>query len=1636
MNTACRLASYLSVRLRQCVSASLLLTAFALLSTNAAAQNVTVAGSTGANGPYLTLGAAFAAINANANQTGNAIAITIVNTTAEGTATATLNQPSGGSWATLTIKPAPDGLTKLINGSTTAGNPLIDFNGADNVTIDGDAFGSRNLVLNNITASATAGTSTVRFINGATGNTITNSQILGSSSSSVATSGGTILFSTDTVTANGNDNNTISNNVILPTGVGLHSKAILCMGSIGTAAIGNSGLVITNNIIGDYFSPTTTSAGVAFNAGCSASSITNNRFYQGGVRTWTIGALHSAIFLDSITAATGVQGMTITGNIIGYSSSTQSGTYDLSGGGTTNGSFRGISFRGIPGGAVSDISNNTIAAVSLTSVTSSGTSTSAPLMGIFVNTGVVNSNGNTIGSLSATGSITYSTSAAANAEVYGIFNFSVNNWTANNNNVGGITASNTSTGAANVYGLRADTAGTAATTMNSNVIGGTIANSIQSTSIAAASQVIGIRVNLTTPTVTQNIVRNLTAAGGTGSNTTASVIGISFTTTSSVNTASQNTISKLHNSNATAATAVTGIQFTGPAAGNVVARNFIHSITSASNSTAGEINGIKVAGGGTTYRNNMIAVGAGVASAEGTISGIFEVGGSNNFFHNSVYMAGAPTGGFGASYAFNSAVTTNTRSVRNNIFFNARSNNGAGGSNIAVRLEGAAPNPTGLTINNNVYFANGAGGVFGYFNSAVVTSLAAWKTAVGQDAASFQSDPKYLAPSSATPDLHIDPAATTVIEAGGADVGVLDDFDGQTRSFYTPTDIGADARNFQNTDLIGPEMTYTPLAPAAAVTNRVLAVTIIDQTGVAIGSVAPRIHFSKNGGAYVSTVCLLTSGTVQSGVWNCTIDNALIGGVVTLDSIRYFVVAQDTLGRTEANPSAGFVGSNVNSVTTPPTSPNQYVVAANLAGSIAVGAAGSFNSLTNTGGLFEAINAGALGGNLTINITSDLTNELGTFALNEWTEQGAGNYTLLIKPSGGPRTVSGSNAGALIRLNGADRVTIDGSTTGATATGVGGNPAIRELTIQNTNVGTATAVILVASGSNGAQNNTLRNLNVLGQDPLTTGLGISLGGTSPGTVGTDNDNNRVENCSVKRVLFGIYSAGVSAANPNTGTVITMNETSSVTADRASRVGIVMFNDNGAQITQNSINGVSTTAIADAVGIALGTLDVNATTITSGGVSNALVARNKIDGVANPSANGFSAAGIAIAGTTGGANTIVNNMITGVTAPATSPDIVAGIFVAGETGSVTRLHHNSVAMTGDRGASATQLPSYGVAITGADPTVELKNNIFYTTQTSAAGGADAKSYAIGVQSTTFANLDSNYNDFFSAGANAGFFRSGSLGSAAGTDYATLALWRTATAKDANSLEVDPAFVNPLNNVHLSASSPLASAGITGFATVDFDNQPRPAANPAIGADQFLTNTLTVSKTGSGTGTVTSADGSINCGATCTAAVNLGTVTLTATPAGASVFTGWQGACTGAGTCTVTMNGARSVTATFAAAAVGTRILDINNDNQYLPESDGVLVLRYLFGLRGAALTNGLTLTGSRTNATQIEAYLGDILPYLDVDGNGVVDALTDGLLIIRQLITPSVSLLIQNALGVGATRTTATDVNSYILTLRP
>ena len=62
---------------------------------------------------------------------------------------------------------------------------------------------------------------------------------------------------------------------------------------------------------------------------------------------------------------------------------------------------------------------------------------------------------------------------------------------------------------------------------------------------------------------------------------------------------------------------------------------------------------------------------------------------------------------------------------------------------------------------------------------------------------------------------------------------------------------------------------------------------------------------------------------------------------------------------------------------------------------------------------------------------------------------------------------------------------------------------------------------------------------------------------------------------------------------------------------------------------------------------------------------------------------------------------------------------------------------------------------------------------------------------------------------------------------------------------------------------------------------------------------------------------------------------------------------------------------------------------------------------------------------------IVAYIANLNPKFDVDGNGNVDALTDGLLTIRYLFGLRGGALVAGAIGTGATRTTSAAIETYL-----
>ena len=727
-----------------------------LLFENPAHSQTTIGGA-GAN--YATLKAAFDAINAG-TITG-AITLQITGSTTE-TASAVLNASGTGSSSYSAVHIYPTVSGKSISGSFAA--PLIDLNGADNVTIDGrlNASGStKDLVINNSSISGAGATSTIRLINDATSNTIKYCTLKGANTNALS---GIIFLSTTNATT-GNDGNTIDNNNI--TGSSDATRPANAIYSSGTATKENSGNTFSNNNIYDFFNPANASCGISFYANSTGETILGNSFYETTSFSPSAGNAYSIIKINNASG----NGYTISGNYIGGSQSLCGGSA-WSKSNSADNIFYGVNLN-VGTTPETSVQNNTIRNISWSN------SGAASWTGIQITVGAVNtgtSTGNTIGAATGTGSITV-TGGTNGANVYGIYIQGAGTNVCQNNTIGSITAANSDpTCATNVYGIYRFN--TTTNTFSNNIIGSTTtSNSIQATSTSSLNSqiVMGIYnstggtfnannntiANLTNSTtnsnaatagvtngiasisavnnITNNTIRDLSNANANNSaSNTASVCGIALTVSNSLNTISGNAIYNLVNSYASFSGCVIGIYYGSTGSSHTVSGSFIHDLSLTGAFASGSLYGIKINSGNTTYYNNIIDLGGNSAA---TLYGIYETGatGNNNtLYFNTIYITGTPTTGTSNSYALYSAVNTNTRNFRNNIFDNARSNSGATGKHYAAYF-----NYTGnaaLTLDFNDYYAPGSGGMLGYYNSVDVNTL---PVVIGKDASSISYDPLF-----------------------------------------------------------------------------------------------------------------------------------------------------------------------------------------------------------------------------------------------------------------------------------------------------------------------------------------------------------------------------------------------------------------------------------------------------------------------------------------------------------------------------------------------------------------------------------------------------------------------------------------------------------------------------------------------------------------------------------------------------------------------------------------------------------------------------------------------------------------------------------------------------------------------------
>ncbi|MGL5020374.1 MAG: beta strand repeat-containing protein, partial [Luteolibacter sp.] len=736
--------------------------------------------------------------------------------------------------------------------------------------------------------------------------------------------------------------------------------------------------------------------------------------------------------------------------------------------------------------------------------------------------------------------------------------------------------------------------------------------------------------------------------------------------------------------------------------------------------------------------------------------------------------------------------------------------------------------------------------VLGFYNSADRATLVEWQAATGQDATSAVVDPLFVDPTgtAATVDLHLQP--NNPAESGALSIGaVTDDFDGQSRGGPF-ADVGADAGDFTlSGDVFAPGISYPPLT-VGSTASRVLTgwATITDSVGVSSGA---RLYYKKSTDADVFGVANDSTGngwkyattTGSASPYSFTIDYTLLsGGVTPGDTIQYFVVAQDAannLGSSPAgaNASASPPVQNVNAHGTV----NSYNIVASLSGTKTVGSGGDYPSLSGAGGLFAALNASALTGNLVVNITSDVVEDgsvgLNSINSNEYPQA----FNITIQPgSATMRTISGSSAAGLIRLNGADYVTIDGRFGG---TG-------RYLTFRNASKGFSASTLLFI---NDASNNIVRSCIVEGNETGARGVIGFLGG-----VMTGNDDNLINGCQVRDLSTAasvpvcmVSSFGTSAAVANSGNTISDNELfnfslSGINLNTGTESWTVSGNNiykvnasiestpYGIEIACGGTNFITGNFIHDLVTNVSSSIGI----CFRGNAGTTTISGNRITAF-NVTATMQAVVGILADGGTGSTLNLVNNQITLMPTSGGSVGLY-GIYDR-SFGGVVNAFHNTILIGGIESGTRNSWASYR-----GDASIHTsRNNIWFNLRTGGTGsyfaaGSEASGGSYTASNNLYAGTGSapaSFMDFSSIRFTATprtfaewqVFTgdTNSVAGIAGSTGFTASLFANATSGD---LHLGPGGSQLVNTTGIS---------IVGLNT-DYDGDPRRALTPSIGSDE--------------------------------------------------------------------------------------------------------------------------------------------------------------------------------------------------------
>lgn len=1370
---------------------------------------------------------------------------------------------------TITIRPAT-GVTSVVTANIA--NSLVRLDGVRFFVFDGRQGGAGTTRSLSFVNDNTAG-SALTFINDASNNTLRYVTMRGASTNTVI---GVVNFATGIVT--GNDNNTIEYSGIGDAAT-LPTTLIQARGSIDATAKFNTGNVISNCDLFNFWHASGESNAMKISKGNAGWTISGNSVYQTASRTFSNihytfnwnRVVDDATNSNDAMAAASLVNMLVEDNYFGGSAPLCGGTPWTET--TSGGAF--CSYFNMGDSALSFVRRNTFANFNITN-TNTGTGVPGSWNAIQFIGGKLHIDSNLIGSVTDTNSI-YISGANGNI-VYPIActGGTAGNYRINGNTFGGIRVSGNGSTAFNVYPIFLSGASTTVTYDIDNNNIGVLPVKILSTTSTTAQLIAGINTtsgaNLN---IRNNIIHNLyndqfttgtgqtigiRSTGGINSitgnvidslfnntmqvsaNASAAIIGISLTSTGGSALVERNVIQELVLQNSLTASVATGIYYAG-GTNDIVGRNNIHTLYSSVSPAAMIQNGIQVNGGAVRIQNNMVRLGIDVAGFGQTDSslmqGVLLTGGNARVFFNSVYIGGTSATGLANTFALN-RTSTGTDSIYNNIFVNERS--GGSGSHFAIGLS----SNTNLKSNNNLFY-NPGGLSLGLFNNTLQSSVANWRQASGVDGNSNAGNPSFIASTGSVSavNLHISLTGTTPIEGSGLLIsGISTDFDGDVRSANTPTDIGADAGNFTLSDIFAPAISYSSILFDTLSTSLTLNAfaAITDASGVDVTTNQPRLYFKKktdnntflgntssdNGWKYViaSNAVSPFSFTINYGIIN--------GGAIAVgDTIEYFVVAQDILGNVGANPAGGFSAASVSSIISAPSTASIYRIKGSpLNGSYNIGSAQTAPNFTTITSAIAALNDVGVSGPVTLNLVDANYSTAETFpmVINEVIGASAVN-TVTIKPASSNTTLIAGSAQAIFKLNGADYIIIQGSNN-ATNT--------RDLTISNTASSSAAVIWLASTGVNaGARNNTIKNTIIEGGSVSSTScFGIySAGQTIANNAnGADNDSLIIMNIKVQKTGYGIYAHGISTNKHDYIRVSNSSIGELGSVNSIGNIGIYILQSNDVVIENDSILNINgANAGSSPVGFD-GPLGID----FEAGVTNGVVRKNIIDGVVYTGTGGYGGKGIEVRTGIANANIEVsNNMVTNISGDGWSSldgDAIIGIRVSGATGNV-KVYYNTVNLNGTTSGGTTGNRSAAMYAGSAVTALDVRNNIFLNSLFNSSNTSTA--YAVASDITNTANITVNYNNYYASGTQ------GVMGYLAGANVANIATWRTSTTQDQASNSIPVSLVSN-NNLHLDATMygnvGLLGLGLVGY-TTDIDEQVR-FSSPYMGADEIPSHPLPV------------------------------------------------------------------------------------------------------------------------------------------------------------------------------------------------